>query len=90
MSKLVIVKLGRSPAAGSLEDSVLVVFREYLKDVRWEAETLEGQNDAGRWFLFKRTGAIAVLVLGDPDRDAARARLSRALAQALGMAAASP
>ena len=90
VSKLVIVKLGRSPAAGSLEDSVLVVFKEYLKDVRWEAETLEGQNDAGRWFLFKRTGAIAVLVLGDPDRDAARARLSRALAQALGMAAASP
>ena len=83
VSKLVIVKLGKSPAENSLEESVLAVFKEYLKDVRRESETLEGKNEAGRWFLFAHKGLFAALVLSDPDRKAAQARLDAALGMAL-------
>jgi hypothetical protein len=83
VSKLVIVKLEKSPAENSLEESVLAVFKEYLKDVRRDGETLEGRNEAGRWFLFGRKGLFAALILGDPGRDAARRRLDTALAMAL-------
>jgi hypothetical protein len=83
VSKLVIVKLGKSPAENSLEESVLAVFKEYLKDVRRDGETLEGKNEADRYFLFARKGQFAALVLGDPDRKAAQTRLDIALAMAL-------
>jgi len=79
VSKLVIVKLGKSPAENSLEESVLAVFKEYLNDVRRDGETLEGKNQAGRWFLFGHKGLFAALVLGDPDRKAAQTRLDAAL-----------
>ncbi|MCX6571708.1 MAG: hypothetical protein NT006_09890 [Candidatus Aminicenantes bacterium] len=82
VSKLVIVEFRKAPEAEALDDAVLAVFREYLKDVRRQGETLEGKNEAGRWFLFKGKGAVAALVLGDPDRAAARARLNLALAVA--------
>ena len=55
------------------------LFKEYLRGVRRDGEAIEGRNEAGRWFLFKRAGPIAALVLGDPDEAAARARLERAL-----------
>jgi hypothetical protein len=83
VSKLVIVKLGKSTAENSLEESVLAVFEEYLKDVRRDGETLEGRNAAGRWFLSGHRGLFAALVLGDPDRKAAQTRLDAALTTAL-------
>jgi hypothetical protein len=83
VSKLVVVKLGKSPAENSLEESVLAVFKEYLKDVRRDGETLEGKNPAGRWFLFGHKDRFTALVLGDPDRKAAQTRLDAALAMAL-------
>jgi hypothetical protein len=82
VSKLVIVKFKKAPAAGVLEDSVLAAFSEYLVDALRDGDSVEGKNQAGRWFLFKGKGAVAALVLGDPDRDAARARLDAALALA--------
>ena len=83
VSKLVVVKLGKSPAENSLDDHVLAVFKEYLKDVRRDGETIEGKNEAGRWFLFGQKGRFAALILGDPDRKAAQTRLDAALAMAL-------
>ena len=90
VSKLVIVEFRKTPEAGALEENVLAVFNEYLKDVRREGETLEGKNEAERWFLFGHKGLFAALVLGDPDRNLARARLDLALDHALGTADASP
>ena len=82
ISKLVVVKLGRGVAPGSLAEGALGLFKEYLKDVRVQGGLLEGRNEAGRWFLFRRAGAVAALVLGDPDRNAAQARIGQALARA--------
>jgi hypothetical protein len=83
VSKLAVVKLGKAPMAPALEESVLVVFKEYLKDVRRDDETLEGKNEAGRWFLFGHKGQFAALILSDPDRKAAESRLDAALSKAL-------
>jgi len=83
VSKLVIVKLGKSPAENSLEESVLALFKEYLNYVRRDGETLEGRNEAGRYFLFARKGLFAALVLSEPDRKAAQTRLDAALSMAL-------
>jgi hypothetical protein len=79
VSKLVIVKFGKAPAAGTLDDHVLTVFKEYLVDVRRDEGSVEGKNQAGRWFLFKGAGAVAALVLSEPDRKAAQTRLDAAL-----------
>lgn len=89
VSKLVVVKLGTSAAAGSLEDGVRDSFAEYFKDVKRGGTLIEGRNDAGRWFLFKRAGSLAALVLGEPDETAARARLEAALGLATPHAASS-
>jgi len=83
ISKLVIVEFEKAPAAGVLDDHVLAVFKEYLRDVRRDGETIEGKNEAGRWFLFGQKGRFAALILGDPDRKAAQTRLDIALAMAL-------
>jgi hypothetical protein len=83
VSKLVIVKFENAPEAGALEDSVLTAFREYLVDVRRDGGSVEGKNQAGRWFLFGRKGQFAALVLSEPDRKAAQARLDSALTMAL-------
>ncbi|OGD11577.1 MAG: hypothetical protein A2Y86_04980 [Candidatus Aminicenantes bacterium RBG_13_62_12] len=82
VSKLVIVKFENAPETGALDDHVLALFKEYLKDVRRDGETLAGKNEAGRWFLFGHKGLFAALVLGDPDRKAAQTRLDLALALA--------
>jgi len=79
VSKLIIIKLGIASAAESVEDGVLASFNDYLKDVRREGASIKGRNDAGRWFLYKRSGSLAALVLGEPDEAAARARLEAAL-----------
>ncbi len=81
VSKLIIVKFKMAPEAAALEENVLAVFNEYLKDVRREGGLIEGRNAAGRWFLFKSQGASAALALGDPDRRSALARLDLALAR---------
>jgi hypothetical protein len=83
VSKLVIVQFNKTPEAGALDDHVLAAFKEYLKDVQRDGETLEGRNEAGRWFLFGRKGLFAALILGDPGRDAARRRLDAALTMAV-------
>ena len=83
VSKLVVVRLGTPPPApGAVEDGVRSLFEEYLADVGPDGPTLRGRNAAVRWFLFRREGAFAGLVLGDPDRDSALARLDSALARA--------
>lgn len=83
VSKLIIVEFRKAPEAGALDGAVLTVFREYLKDVRREGETLEGKSEAGRWFLFVQRDRFAALVLGESDRNLARARLDIALTNAL-------
>lgn len=82
VSKLVIIKFENPPAAGTLDDHVLAVFKEYLVDVRRDGDSVEGKNQAGRWFLFKGTGAVAALILGDADRKAAQTHLDLTLALA--------
>ena len=82
VSKLIVVRLGTASVSPSLEEAVAAAFGEYLKDVRREDASIEGRNDAGRWFLYKRSGPWAALVLGEPDEAAARARLDAALTTA--------
>ena len=89
VSKLVVVELGKAVDAGAVDAGVTALYNEYLRGVRLEGALLEGRNEAGRWFLFKREAAAAVLVLGDPDRTAAATRLEKALARALGKPGAS-
>jgi len=79
ISKLIVVELGKAVDASAIDAGVTALFNEYLRGVRQEGALLEGQNEAGRWFLFKRKAAMAVLVLGDPDRAAAVARLEQTL-----------
>jgi peptidoglycan/xylan/chitin deacetylase (PgdA/CDA1 family) len=88
VSKLVIVELKKATEA--LDDHILAVFKKYLKDVRRDGETIEGKNEAGRYFLFGRKDRFAALVLGEPDRNLARAHLDLALDHTLGTADASP
>ena len=79
VSKLLIVELGRSVGTAAVDAGVLALFEEYLQDIARDGDALAGRNQAGRWFLFKRAGAIAALVLGDSDRAAAAARLAQSL-----------
>jgi hypothetical protein len=83
VSKLVIIEFGKIPEVADLDDYALTIFKEYLVDVRREGETLEGKNQADRWFLFGHKGLFAALVLSEPDRKAAQARLDAALTMAL-------
>jgi len=84
VSKLIIVRFRKAPEAAALEENVLAVFNEYLKDVRREGGIIEGRNEAGRWFLFKGKGkgGVAALVLGAPVRQSGLTRLDLALARA--------
>ena len=84
ISKLVVVRFAKAPATAVVEEGVSGLFKDYLKDVKRDGEAIVGRNAAGRWFLFKRAGSVAGLVLGDPDEAAARARLERALGLASG------
>lgn len=82
VSKLALVELAAPPADGALEEAALASFRYYLQDVREAEGVIEGRSAAGRLFLFARRGALAALVLGEPDEAAARARLEAALSPA--------
>jgi hypothetical protein len=79
VSKLVVVELGRAVDAAAVDAGVSALFADYLQSVGRDGDVLEGRNTAGRWFLYGRAGAVAALVLGEPDRGKARARLDRAL-----------
>ena len=88
ISKLVIVELGQGVAGGDVDAGVRAMFEEYLKDFGENGAVLRGRNEAGRWFLYKRSGAVAILVLGEPDEAAALARLDKVLDLASGSQAA--
>jgi hypothetical protein len=77
--KLAVVELAASVETPAVDAGVAAAFGEYLEGVARIGEVLEGRNAAGRWFLYKRTGAAAALVLGAPDRAESLARLERAL-----------
>jgi hypothetical protein len=79
VSKLALVAFATPPPDGALEETVRTSFGYFLQDVREAGGVIEGRNAAGRLFLFARRGAFAVLVLGEPDEAAARARLAAAL-----------
>ncbi len=90
ISKLIVVRFAKAPITAVVEDGVSGLFEEYLQSVKRQDVMIEGRNDAGRWFLFKRAGSVAALVLGEPDEATARARLDGALALASGSLGASP
>jgi hypothetical protein len=79
-SKLVILDFGRK--ADDLSDAVLSLFREYLENVRKEGSTVIGEDTASSIFIFGQGERTAALILGEPDREAARARLADALSNA--------
>jgi hypothetical protein len=79
VSKLVVVELGRAVDTAAVDAGVSALFADYLQSVGRDGDVLEGRNAAGRWFLYGRAGRVAALVLGEPDRGKARARLDRAL-----------
>jgi hypothetical protein len=80
VSKLVVLELGRAVDTAAVDAGVEALFGDYLQDVARRGDVVEGRNQAGRWFFFERAGLVAALVLGDPDRSAAAARLAQALA----------
>lgn len=82
VSKLVVVELGRGMDGATLDEGVSMMFEEYLLGVRGDGSFYEGRNQAGRWFLYERRGALAALVLGEPVEAAARSRLELALREA--------
>ena len=82
VSKLVIVELDEAPEGDTIEEGVGALFGQYLEGVRRSGGAIEGRNQAGRWFLFERRGAVVGLVLGDPDEAAARSRLDAAISRA--------
>ncbi len=84
ISKLVVVELGKGVAGSAVDAGVHKLFSEYLVNVAEESGVLRGKNEAGRWFLYNRRGAVAALILGDPEEAAARARLDSALGRAAG------
>lgn len=79
VSKLVIVELSEGAAAASVDAGIEALFREYLRGAEKKDAVLRGRNEAGRWFLYKRSGDVAILVLGEPDEAAALGRLHEAL-----------
>jgi hypothetical protein len=81
VSKLVVVALGKGADAAAVDSGVLALFKDYLRDVVCEDGIVQGRNEAGRWFLYGRSGGQAALVLGEPDRVAGRSRLHEALAR---------
>jgi hypothetical protein len=82
VSKLVLVEIGRNVRGTDIDDGVLSEFREDLMDVEGRGAVIKGRNEGGRWFLYRRDGSRAVLILGETDEALGRARLDAALARA--------
>ena len=76
-SKLIIVVFAEVP--GGLAESVLALFKEYLEDVRQGDGLVVGADVSGGVCLFRLAGKTAALIIGEPDRAAADARLIEAL-----------
>jgi hypothetical protein len=81
-SKLVLLDFGRK--IEDMTGAVTSLFREYLENVRKEGSTVLGEDAAGSTFIFGQSEKTAALVLGEPDREAARSRLADALSNAAG------
>jgi hypothetical protein len=56
------------------------LFKEYLENVTMADGLVRGEDAVGSSFLFEQKGRTAALVLGEPDREAAKARLAEELA----------
>jgi hypothetical protein len=77
-SKLIVLDLG--PEAADVTGLVDSLFKEYLEDVTLADGLVRGEDAVGSSFLFEQKGRTAVLVLGEPDVEAAEARLAESLA----------
>lgn len=77
-SKLIILDLG--PEALDVTGLVAGLFKEYLENVTMADGLVRGEDAVGSSFLFEQKGRTAALVLGEPDREAAKARLAEELA----------
>jgi hypothetical protein len=77
-SKLIVLDLG--PEASDVTGLVAGLFKEYLENVTMADGLVRGEGAVGSSFLFGQKGRVAALVLGEPDREAAKARLAEALA----------
>ncbi|MCJ7643206.1 MAG: hypothetical protein MUP28_01865 [Candidatus Aminicenantes bacterium] len=76
-SKLIVLDLG--PEATDVTGLVEGLFKEYLEDVTMADGLVRGEDAVGSSFLFEQKGRAAALVLGETDREAAKARLAEAL-----------
>ena len=77
-SKLIVLDLG--PEAADVTGLVEGLFKEYLEDVTMADGLVHGEDAVGSSFWFGQKGRAAALVLGEPDVEAAKARLAEALA----------
>jgi hypothetical protein len=77
-SKLIVLDLG--PEAADVTGLVDSLFKEYLEDVILADGLVRGEDAVGSCFLFEQKGRAAALVLGEPDVEAAEARLAESLA----------
>ena len=77
-SKLIVLDLG--PEAADVTGLVAGLFKEYLENVTMADGLVRGEGAVGSSFWFGQRGRVAALVLGEPDREAAKARLAEALA----------
>jgi hypothetical protein len=76
-SKLIVLDLGSE--AADVTRLVEGLFKEYLEDVTIADSLVRGEDAVGSSFLFEQKGRAAALVLGEPDAEAAKARLAEAL-----------
>ena len=77
-SKLIVLDLG--PEAADVTGLAADLFKEYLENVTIADGLVRGEDAVGSSFWFAQKGRAAALVLGEPDVEAAKARLAEALA----------
>jgi len=65
-----------------LDNEVLKLFRDYLAQVNWAEDFLQGVDMQGKYYLFGKYGKTGVLILGAPDATAARKALAESLDRA--------
>lgn len=77
-SKVIVVEFTEAPEG--LTGNALALFKEYLEDVREGDGLVAGADVSGGICLFRLAGNMAVLIIGEPDRATADARLSEVMA----------
>lgn len=77
-SKLIVLDLGLE--AADVTGLVADLFKEYLENITMAEGLVRGEDAVGSSFWFGQKGRAAALVLGEPDVEAAKARLAEALA----------